>query len=202
MQYEIIRKSLLADPSSGGLIRLVADKPAYLPSSGSDYVFSPLDYWRGCLFTRAELVLASLFDALEANARRSRSASHNWQKRKLHVPFALGLEFPNCLVAFAGSIFQVFVVQNFVSAGALGVGIREMRERLRQLGGTLDINFKQPGHRHSRLATGRRHLFDSHGLKVGINKWQADVGTRRQRLRCSYLLQQHSQYADDNRVPR
>ena len=69
MQYEIIRKSLLADPSSGGLIRLVADKPAYLPSSGSDYVFSPLDYWRGCLFTRAELVLASLFDALEANAR-------------------------------------------------------------------------------------------------------------------------------------
>ncbi|PYV71912.1 MAG: hypothetical protein DMG96_27730 [Acidobacteria bacterium] len=42
----MIRKSLLADPSSGGLIRPVADKPAYLPSSGSDYVFFPLVHWR------------------------------------------------------------------------------------------------------------------------------------------------------------
>jgi hypothetical protein len=39
-QYELSRKLLLADPSSGGLIRLAADEPAYLPSSGNDYTFA------------------------------------------------------------------------------------------------------------------------------------------------------------------
>jgi len=42
-QYELSRKSLLANPSSGGLVRVAEDQPAYLPSSGNDYTFaSPL----------------------------------------------------------------------------------------------------------------------------------------------------------------
>ena len=39
-QYELSRKLLLANPSSGGFIRLGADYPAYLPSSGNDYTFA------------------------------------------------------------------------------------------------------------------------------------------------------------------
>ena len=39
-QYELSRKLLLADPSSSGLIRLGAEQPAYLPSSGNDYTFA------------------------------------------------------------------------------------------------------------------------------------------------------------------
>jgi hypothetical protein len=40
VQYELSRKALLADPASGGLIRITADEPAYLPSSGNDYSFA------------------------------------------------------------------------------------------------------------------------------------------------------------------
>jgi hypothetical protein len=39
-EYELSRKLLLANPSSGGFIRLGADFPAYLPSSGNDYSFA------------------------------------------------------------------------------------------------------------------------------------------------------------------
>jgi len=39
-QYELSRKLLLANPSSGGFIRLGADYPAYLPSAGNDYTFA------------------------------------------------------------------------------------------------------------------------------------------------------------------
>jgi len=38
--YELSRKLLLANPSSGGFIRLGADYPAYLPSAGNDYTFA------------------------------------------------------------------------------------------------------------------------------------------------------------------
>jgi len=41
VQYELNRKLLLKDPTSGGLIPLTADQPAYLPSSGNDYTFAP-----------------------------------------------------------------------------------------------------------------------------------------------------------------
>ncbi len=39
-QYELSRKMLLANPSSGGLIRLAPDYPAYLPSAGNDFTFA------------------------------------------------------------------------------------------------------------------------------------------------------------------
>jgi hypothetical protein len=39
-QYELSRRLLLANPSSGSFIRLGADYPAYLPSSGNDYTFA------------------------------------------------------------------------------------------------------------------------------------------------------------------
>jgi hypothetical protein len=39
-EYELSRKLLLANPSSGGFIRLGTDFPAYLPSSGNDYSFA------------------------------------------------------------------------------------------------------------------------------------------------------------------
>lgn len=40
VQYELSRKLLLTNPSSGGLIRHSAVEPAYLPSSGNDYTFA------------------------------------------------------------------------------------------------------------------------------------------------------------------
>jgi hypothetical protein len=39
-QYELSRKLLLANPSSNGFIRLGANDPAYLPSSGNDFTFA------------------------------------------------------------------------------------------------------------------------------------------------------------------
>ena len=39
-QYELSRKSLLADPTSGGLVPADADQPAYLPAAGNDYSFA------------------------------------------------------------------------------------------------------------------------------------------------------------------
>jgi len=39
-EYDLSRKSLLSDPTSGGLIRHAADSPAYLPSSGNDFTFA------------------------------------------------------------------------------------------------------------------------------------------------------------------
>lgn len=39
-QYELSRKLLLADPSSGGFIHLGADDPTYLPAAGNDYNFA------------------------------------------------------------------------------------------------------------------------------------------------------------------
>lgn len=39
-EYELSRKLLLADPSSGGLVRFGAEQPAYTPSAGNDYTFA------------------------------------------------------------------------------------------------------------------------------------------------------------------
>jgi hypothetical protein len=39
-EYDLSRKALLADASSGGLIRHGDDDPAYLPSSGNDFTFA------------------------------------------------------------------------------------------------------------------------------------------------------------------
>jgi hypothetical protein len=40
VQYELNRKLLLTDPSSGGLIRISSEEPAYLPASGNDFTFA------------------------------------------------------------------------------------------------------------------------------------------------------------------
>ena len=39
-EYELSRKLLLGDPSSGGLAYVGADEPAYLPIAGNDYTFA------------------------------------------------------------------------------------------------------------------------------------------------------------------
>ena len=39
-EYELSRKPLLANPSSGGLVRVDPDDPAYLPTAGNDYTFA------------------------------------------------------------------------------------------------------------------------------------------------------------------
>lgn len=39
-QYELSRKLLLSDPSSGGLVRVAEDDLAYLPASGNDFTFA------------------------------------------------------------------------------------------------------------------------------------------------------------------
>jgi hypothetical protein len=40
VEYELSRKLLLASPSSGGLVRVDPDDPAYLPTAGNDYTFA------------------------------------------------------------------------------------------------------------------------------------------------------------------
>jgi hypothetical protein len=40
VEYELSRKLLLADPTSGGLVAVTADDPAYLPASGNDFTFA------------------------------------------------------------------------------------------------------------------------------------------------------------------
>lgn len=40
VEYELSRKLLLADPTSGGLVTVTADDPAYLPASGNDFTFA------------------------------------------------------------------------------------------------------------------------------------------------------------------
>ena len=39
-EYELSRKLLLANPSSGGLVRVDPSDPAYLPAAGNDYTFA------------------------------------------------------------------------------------------------------------------------------------------------------------------
>jgi len=39
-EYELNRKLLLNNPSSGGLTRVDPDDPAYLPTAGNDYTFA------------------------------------------------------------------------------------------------------------------------------------------------------------------
>jgi len=39
-EYELSRKLLLANPSSGGLVRVDPEDPAYLPTAGNDYTFA------------------------------------------------------------------------------------------------------------------------------------------------------------------